>query len=242
MDHSFRQTLTDYILSGHAYLLAHTPEKARFLQELKEIAASLPPDGRPVFIWSPATGWRDGDNGPAKSTSGAEFGPPQPQQAPQQILELPEDAIFVLKDFGPYVCQRTFAYYDLVTAWLSEIRDQLAHSGRTVIFLGVDFEIPPVLQHEITSIEFKLPDDPAIEKAVRFVADKHPLDDQALPAIITACRGMTQQQVEDRTALALRRFKKLGADAARLILHEKAESSAGPACWNIGIRRRAAST
>jgi hypothetical protein len=92
-----------------------------------------------------------------------------------------------------------------------------------MIFVGVDFEIPPVLQHDITGIEFKLPDDAAIEKAVRFVAEDHPLDEEYLPAIITACRGMTQQQVEDRTALALRKFKKLNGAAARLILSEKAE-------------------
>jgi ATP-dependent 26S proteasome regulatory subunit len=223
MTDSFRQTLTDYVLSGHACLHAHTPEKARFVQELKEIAGGLPPDGRPVFIWSPATGWQDGEGQPAKTASGVELGPPQPQTAPQQILELPEEAVFVLKDFGFYLNQRSFAYADLVIAWLSEIRDVLAHTGRTVIFVGVEFEIPPQLQHDVTSIEFKLPDDSAIEKAVRFVADKHPLDEQTLPAIVTACRGMTQQQVEDRTALALRRYKKLGGEAARLILNEKAQ-------------------
>ena len=53
---SFRQSLIDYVLSGHAYLHAHTPEKARFVQELKEVAEALPPDGRPVFVWSPADG------------------------------------------------------------------------------------------------------------------------------------------------------------------------------------------
>jgi hypothetical protein len=51
---SFRQSLIDYVLSGHAYLHAHTPEKTRFVQELKEVAAELPPDGRPFFVWSPA--------------------------------------------------------------------------------------------------------------------------------------------------------------------------------------------
>ena len=65
---------------------------------------------------------------------------------------------FVLKDFGCYLQSRTFAYFDIVLAWLSEIRDVLAHTGRTVIFVGVDFEIPPVLQHDITTIEFKLPE------------------------------------------------------------------------------------
>jgi hypothetical protein len=49
MNESFRQTVIDYILSGHAYLHAHTPEKTRFISELKDIAADLPEKGRPVY-------------------------------------------------------------------------------------------------------------------------------------------------------------------------------------------------
>jgi hypothetical protein len=48
--------------------------------------------------------------------SGAELGPPNPQTAPQQILELPEEALFVLKDFGCYLNSRTFTYFDIVIA------------------------------------------------------------------------------------------------------------------------------
>jgi hypothetical protein len=163
------------------------------------------------------------EGAPATTAAGTELGPPNPQTAPQQILELPEEAIFVLKDFGCYLNSRTFTYFDIVIGWLSEIRDVLAHTGRTVIFVGVDFDIPPALAHDITTIEFKLPEDAAIEKAVRFIGEDHPIDEAAMPSIITACRGMTQQQVEDRTALALRKFKKLNGEAARLILNEKAE-------------------
>jgi ATP-dependent 26S proteasome regulatory subunit len=223
MNESFREVLTDYILSGHAYLHVPTPEKTRFISELKDIAAELPESGRPVFVWSPAVGWQDADGNPATTASGAELGPPNPQTAPQQILELPEEALFVLKDFGCYLNSRTFTYFDLVIAWLSEIRDVLAHTGRTVLFVGVDLEVPPAIAHDITTVEFKLPDETAIEKAVRFIGEDHPIDEGRMPAIITACRGMTQQQVEDRTALALRKFKRLNGEAARLILNEKAE-------------------
>ncbi len=218
----FCAQLTDYILSGHAYLCVHTPEKTRFVTELKRIAGGLPPDGRPVFVWSPATGWQDEEGQPAKNAAGAELGQPDPQTAPQQILELPEEAVFVLKDFGTYLQSRTYSYFDIVVAWLSEIRDVLANTGRTVIFAGVDFEIPATLQHDITTVEFSLPGDEAIEHAVRFIGEDHPIEEESMPAIVSACRGMTAQQVEDRTALALRRFKRLGSDAARLILNEKA--------------------
>ena len=217
---SFRSHLTDYVLSGHAFLHCPTTEKTRFLAELKALAEGLPDGGRQIFVWSQATGWRAGEgNAPPP----AQNGQPDPQKAPQEILELPENALFVLKDFGCYVQHKTYSYADVVIAWLCDIRDALAHTGRTVIFLGPEFDIPPALANDITTIEFPLPNDTAIEQSVRFVMDGHQFEETVLPAVVSACRGMTQQQVEDRTALALRRFKTLNADAAQLILHEKAE-------------------
>ena len=219
---SFQKSLADYILSGHAYLHAATTEKTRFLAELKTISESLPEDGRQVFTWSQATGWQDSDGNTPSPASGVQFGQADAQKAPQEILELPEESIYVFKDFGFYVQHKTFSYADVVTAWLCEVRDVLANTGRTVIFLGPDFQVPAALANDVTSIEFPLPDDDAIESSVRFVMDGHELDEATLPPVVGACRGMTQQQVEDRTALALRKYKTLNGEAASLILHEKA--------------------
>ena len=222
-EESFRAQLADYILSGHAFLRCPTTEKTRFLAELKALAESLPDDGRQVFTWSHATGWRDADGNAATSTSGAEFGQPDPQKVPQEILDLPENIVAVLGDFGYYLQHRTYSYADIVIAWLTEVRDVLAATGRTVIFLGPELDVPPALANDVTTIEFPLPDDDAIEHSVQFVMDGHDFDDVALPSIVSACRGMTQQQVEDRVALALRKFKMLNGDAAKLILREKAD-------------------
>ena len=217
---AFRRTLTDYILSGHAYLHCPTTEKARFLAGLKALAEDLPDGGRRVFTWSQAVGWQDGEG---QAPASVQSGQPDPQKVAQEILDLPEESIFVLKDFGFYVQTKMYSYADVVIAWLTEIRDVLASTGRTVIFLGPDFEVPAPLANDVTTIEFPLPGDAEIEHSIRFVMEGHKLDEEVLPSIVSACRGMTQQQVEDRTALALRRFKTLNGDAARLILHEKAE-------------------
>jgi hypothetical protein len=64
----------------------------------------------------------------------------------------------------------------VVVAWLSEIRDVLASTGRTVIFLGPGFDVPPALANNVTTVEFPLPDNPAIEQSVRFILDGHPCD------------------------------------------------------------------
>lgn len=216
----FCQNLTDYILSGHAYLHVPTTEKTRFLSDLSTIAKSLPDGRRQVFIWSHATGWLDGEG---NTPTGVQSGQPDPQKVAQEILELPESSLFVLKDFGYYVQTKGYSYADVVIAWLTEIRDVLASSGRTVVFLGPDFDVPAALANDITTVDFPLPDDDAIAASVQFVMEGHTFDETVLPSIVSACRGMTQQQVEDRTALALRRFKTLNAGAAKLILHEKAE-------------------
>ena len=212
--------LADYILSGHSYLHIPTTEATRFLAELRAMASDLPEGGRQVFTWSHAVGWRDAEGNPPENV---QSGQPDPQQVPQQVLDLPEESIFVLQNFGFYLEHRTYSYSDVVLSWLCEIRDVLASTGRTVILLGPDFEVPAALANDVTSVTFPLPDDAAIEQSVRFVAEGHELDEEALPQIIAACRGMTQQQVEDRTALALRKYKKLDGAAARLILNEKAE-------------------
>ena len=87
---SFRAQLADYILSGRAYLHCPTTERTRFLAGLKALAEFLPDDGRQVFVWSHATGWRDVDGDTAKSTSGAEFGQPDPVHTEKSVLLAPQ--------------------------------------------------------------------------------------------------------------------------------------------------------
>ena len=66
-----------------------------------------------MFVWSQATGCRDLDGNPP---SGVRFEQPDAQKVAQEILDLPEEAIFVLKDFGHYVQSKTFSYFDVVIA------------------------------------------------------------------------------------------------------------------------------
>ncbi len=223
MNNPFRDELADYVLSGHAYLHCPTTEKIRLITELKSIAESLPNGGRQLFTWSQARGWLDTDERPPQLAGGVQNGQPDAQLVPQQILDLPENALFVLKDFGFYLQQKTFSYADVVLAWLCDIRDVLAATGRTVLFAGPEFDVPAALANDITTVDFPLPDDAAVAQSIRYILEGRDLSNDALPPVISACRGMTQQQVEDRVALALRKFKSLNGHAARLILREKAD-------------------
>ena len=132
-----------------------------------------------------------------------------------------EESLFVVRNFGSYLNPKSYSYADLVIAWLCEIRDVFANTGRTILFLGPHLNVPASLADEVTMVSHPLPDDHAIEQSIQFIADGQTIDNYVLPNIVVACRGMTQQQFEDRTALALLKFKTLNKDATNLILHEK---------------------
>ncbi len=93
-----------------------------------------------MFVWSHARGWTDAEGNPPPGVQNEQ---PDPQAVARQILDLPENSIFVLRDFGFYVRHKTYSYADIVIAWLIEIRDLLAATGRTVIFLGPGLKCPP---------------------------------------------------------------------------------------------------
>ena len=65
----------------------------------------------------------------------------------------------------------------------------LASTGRTVIFLGPDLEVPASLANEVTTVDFLLPTDAAIEQSLRFVMEGHAFEEAALPSIVAASRA-----------------------------------------------------
>jgi hypothetical protein len=52
-------------------------------------------------------------------------------------------SLFVPRSFGCYLQHRTFPYADVVISRPCEIREVLAGTSGTVIFLGPEFKVPP---------------------------------------------------------------------------------------------------
>ena len=222
---SFKQDFTDYVLSGHAMLSIVTHEKDRAIQQMSDVANEIK---REIFTWSIASGWLDAQG---KSLQEIKPGGFYPEGAIQSLSELGlEEGILVLKDFGFYLQRATYNKFDVVISWLDTIKQLLSNSGQTIVFLGPVFEIPKVLSQDITAVDFDLPDRDQIESQVRFVCEnvqtedgeKFAPDQSRINDIVGTCGGMTQNQIADRTALALRKHKDLNADAVKTILNEKA--------------------
>jgi ATP-dependent 26S proteasome regulatory subunit len=149
----------------------------------------------------------------------------KPDQVPSQVLEFDEHTVAVLYDFGMYLDPKQYSYADVVVSALSQIRPVLAASSRWILFVGNNLEIPKTLEHEVVTIDFDLPSDAEISTRLATIYQDYPSSsvDSETDNIVAACRGMTDQQIEDRLLLAMRTYKKLGSDAVKLLLHEKAE-------------------
>jgi ATP-dependent 26S proteasome regulatory subunit len=220
----FRSNLADYIRSGHALLYIETFEKDRAICNISDVAEDTK---RQIYVWSISEGWKDCNN---KSVDKA-----PPAMAPvhehiQAILEFPDNTICVLRDFGMYLNHSTYPGCDIVIGWLDTLRKITASVGQTIIFVGPDLEIPKQLLHDITTIDFNLPDEEQINERIQFACsdvkkadgEKFVIDASIVPEVIDACRGMTSQQVVDRVTLSLCKHKDLNADAIHTITREKA--------------------
>jgi ATP-dependent 26S proteasome regulatory subunit len=220
----FNQDFTDYVLSGHAILGVTTHEKGRAIRQIHEIAEQIE---RNVLVWSVATGW-------TRNNEPIDTPPPEgalPEEGVQQIVSMDENTLFVFKDFAPYLQHATYNKWDIVVSWLDSVKQYLSNAGQTIVMVGASLDVPEPLRHDVTQIEFTLPEKDMVLDRIKFVcngvvdAEGKPVEiaDEHVDRIADACSGMTDQQVVDRVALALRRHKGLDNGALDTIMHEKAE-------------------
>jgi len=219
----FNANFADYVCSGHALLYVETFEKDRAISEIVEVAKA---SERKVYIWSIAQGWTN-----EEGVTVCEIKPEaRVEYHLRAVLDFPEGVICILRDFGGYMKHDTYPTYDIVIGWLDELRKIVASVHQTIVFVGPDFDIPKPLLHDITRIDFDLPNNEQVKERIDFVCSdvtkadgtKFEPDQDIIPQIIDACRGMTSQQTVDRVALALRKHKNLNQEAVQTIIREKA--------------------
>lgn len=223
----FKTKLEDYIRSGHATIVCETHEIERALAEIHTVSKA---SKRHLFVWSISSGWVN------ERGERCFEGVPDADKAIEEIHKLRVDgavepSIFVLKFFNPYLHHTTYGKFDVVLSLLQEVKEHLYDHKSSIVFLGPEFDTPIQLRHDVTSIEFELPDEQAIKEAIKITVSGvidgktgKPVEvgHENLQEIVRACKGMARQQIMDRVALALRVHKKLDHSAAKLILNEKA--------------------
>ncbi len=148
-----------------------------------------------------------------------------PLTALDQVIEQVEPAIFIFKDFHPFLTKNNFA----IVRKLKEIALHLKNSFKTIILVSSVMEIPAELEKEITVLNFPLPtkDDLSellnriIEDVKQFRQVQIDLDDVGRERLLQAALGLTLGEAENVFAKLIVKGERLSGDDVNEVFAEK---------------------
>jgi len=146
---NFQDELETLIRARYPILYVLSSEEMRVQNLLLDIAQKRQ---KKVFEWSCSTGIVPAGTSiqSQKHRNGATK---DPLAALDQVIEQIEPAIFIFKDFHPFLTRNNFA----VARKLKEIALHLKNSFKTIVLVSPVLEIPMELEKEITLLNHPLP-------------------------------------------------------------------------------------
>ena len=177
-----------------------------------------------VFEWSYTTGIVPAGTS-IQSQKNRNAATKDPLTALDQVIEQVEPAIFIFKDFHPFLTRNNFA----VIRKLKEIAIHLKNSFKTIILVSPTMEIPMELEKEITLLNFPLPTrddlgallDKIIEDVKQFRQVKIDLDEAGRERLLQAALGLTLGEAENVFAKIIVKDERLSGDDVNEVFAEK---------------------
>ena len=218
---AFASELEVLIRARYPLIYIQTSEELRVLPLVMDIAARR---GKKAFEWSYSTGIvAAGAN--IQSQKGRSGATKDPLAALDQVLEQIEPAIFLFKDFHPFLAKSNFA----VIRKLKDIALHLKNSFKTVILVSPLLEIPAELDKELTVLSFPLPtkDDlgallDRILQDVRAIKEVViDLDAAGRDRLLQAALGLTLGEAENVFAKIIVKDARLSGDDVNEVFAEK---------------------
>jgi len=146
-----------------------------------------------------------------------------PLVALDAVIDHVEPALYLFKDFHPFLSKGNFA----VVRRLKEIAVHLRHSPKTILLLSPALEVPVELEKEITVVDFPLPGlrdlSDALDAIVKDVGAhvKVDLDAAGRERLLKAAQGLTLTETENAIAKILVANARLDADDVSAVFSEK---------------------
>jgi MoxR-like ATPase len=195
-------------------------EETRVQGSIADIAARLQ---KKVFEWSCTTGM--GLAGASHSPKNRTATTRDPITALDQVIVQTEPAIFIFKDFHPFLNRGNFA----VIRKLKEIALHLKHSAKTVVLIAPALEIPQELEKEITVLSFPLPDRDELSILLdKLLADvgtvrrvRVELDTDGRERLLQAALGLTLGEAENVFSKIIVRDQRLASGDVNEVFAEK---------------------
>src|SRR3984957_14638979 len=218
---NFQAELETLIRARYPILYILSSEETRVQSLVMDIAAKRQ---KKVFEWSYSTGIVPAGTSiqSHKHRNGATK---DPLMALDYVIEQVEPAIFLFKDFHPFLTRNNFA----VTRKLKEIALHLKNSLKTIVLVSPVIETPTELEKEITLLNHPLPsrDDLAalLEKIIadvkQFRQVSIDLDDAGRERLLQAALGLTLGEAENVFAKIIVKDERLSAEDVNDVFAEK---------------------
>ena len=148
-----------------------------------------------------------------------------PLMALDQVIEQVEPALFIFKDFHPFLSKNNFA----IVRKLKEIALHLKNSFKTIILVSPIMEIPTELEKEITVLNYPLPSrddlnallDRIIGEVIQLKQVRVDLDEAGRERLLQAALGLTLGEAENVFAKIIVKEERLSADNVQEVFAEK---------------------
>src|SRR5437016_2359916 len=218
---NFAREIETLIRPRYPLLYIVSAEEARMQELLVDIAQRRQ---KRVFEWSLSTGIVPAGTS-IQSQKHRNAPTRDPLLALDQVIDQVEPALFVFKDFHPFLAKNNYA----VIRKLKEIALQLKNSFKTIILVSSVLEIPIELEKEITVLNFPLPtrEDLAalLDKIVEDVSElkqvKIELEDTGSERLLQAALGLTLGEAENVFAKIIVKDGRLSGDDVNEVFAEK---------------------
>lgn len=192
------------------YLLTWEEDRAENL--LNDIGKAA---GKEVISWTLSQGFDPSQGGDGNCK--------KPEAALKYILQSSQKAIFILKDFHPFLDQ------EIITRLMRDLTLKLRKSYKTIIIVSPQMKIPLDLEKDITVFDLPLPTARELGKVLKNLLAPYKdssrirvdLSSQLAEKVIQATLGLTKKEAENVYAKALLKGRDFTHDDLPDIISEK---------------------
>jgi len=218
---NFKTEIETLIRARYPILYVITSEEMRVQNLLVEIAAKRQ---KKIFEWTYSSGIVPAGTS-IQSNKSRNGSTKDPLAALDQVIEQVEPAIFLFKDFHPFLTRNNFA----IIRKLKDIALHLKNSFKTIVLISPVMEIPAELDKEVTVINFPQPTrEDLAEMLDRIVAEVQErkqigldLDSEGRERLLQAALGLTLGEAENVFAKIIVQNQRLSGEHVNEVFAEK---------------------
>jgi ATP-dependent 26S proteasome regulatory subunit len=217
----WQEEIETLVRARYPILYIITNEETRVEAVLQDIAARRQ---KKVFEWTCSSGLVPAGSS-IQSQRNRNAATKDPAAALDLVIDQIEPAIFLFKDFHPFLTRNNVA----IIRRLKDIALHLKNSFKTIVLISPVMEVPPELDKEITVINFPQPAkddlgallDKILEDVKTYKQIQVELDLQSRERLLQAAMGLTLSEAENVFAKILVKYQRFSSEHIHEVFAEK---------------------